>query len=614
MHIPAWPHIKSLFRRQRRLLGRFVVTSLGESVLTMAGILLVKEFLSGVLGGDGGMASRAAEVLGPNVALWIVAGLLLGTYVGASLLRYDNAVTQQRIVKVLELGVMGRLIRQVLSLSVSFVERQSHGDIIQAVRSDVAALREVVLAYARIFLDGMVAVGLLFAAITLSPALTLYALMALPLGVFPLLLIGRATREKSFEVRETRYALFDAVLQILRGIRVTKVYHGEGAAAREAVQKGSAHFDALIEMVRIRAMSQVVLRSLSGLSLVIVVVAGGFQVMSGALSWPSLLAFLMAVRALHAPLNSVNGAYVQVKRQGAALDRIRDLLGELPEVADLPGAIPKELASGHISFDRVRFSYGGKDVLRGVSFDVAPGETIGIAGPSGAGKSTILSLVARFYDPADGSVRADGRNLREYRLADVYQSVAIVTQQPFLFSASVLDNIACGRPGASFAEIVEAAQAAEIHDEILALENGYDTLLGRGGREISVGQAQRVNIARALLKEAPILLLDEATASLDSLSEERVQRAIDHLMEGRTTFIVAHRLSTLRGADRILVLEDGKLVASGGHEDLLLDCPLYYRLWETQHLGFTSPDRVPGIDESDRAILTSASAGARTEP
>ncbi len=594
-----------------------MVTSLGESVLTMAGILLVKEFLSGVLGGDGGMASRAAEVLGPGVALWTVAALLLGTYVGASLLRYDNSVTQQRIVKVLELGVMERLVRQVLSLSVSFVERQSHGDIIQAVRSDVASLREVVLSYARMFLDGMVTVGLLFAAIMLSPALTLFALLALPLGVFPLLMIGRATREKSFEVRETRYALFDAVLQILRGIRVTKVYHGEGAAAREAVRKGSAHFDALIEMVRIRAMSRVVLQSLSGLSLVIVVVAGGFQVMSGALSWPSLLAFLMAIRALHTPLNSVNAAYVQVKRQGAALDRIEDLLRERPDVADPPGAVPQELASGQVSFDQVRFSYAEQDVLRGVSFDVAPGETIGIAGPSGAGKSTILSLVARFYDPTDGSVRTDGRNLREYRSADVYQSVAIVTQQPFLFSASVLDNIACGRPGASVDEVVEAAKAAEIHDEILALEDGYDTLLGRGGREISVGQAQRVNIARALLKEAPILLLDEATASLDSLSEERVQRAIDHLMQGRTTFIVAHRLSTLRGADRILVLEDGRLVASGPHEDLLLGCPLYFRLWETQHLGFTSPDRVTGVDEGDhRAILTSASASAseRTHP
>src|SRR5262249_55969497 len=196
------------------------------------------------------------------------------------------------------------------------------------------------------------------------------------------------------------------------------------------------------------------------------------------------------------------------------------------------------------------------------------GETIGVAGPSGSGKTTLLSLVARFYDPSVGAVRFDGRDVREFRLRDVYRQLAIVTQEPFLFAASVRENIRCGRPDASDAEVEDAAHVAEIHEEILALPLGYDTALGVGGRILSGGQAQRINVARAILKNAPILLLDEATSSLDSIAEEKVQRAIDKLMAGRTSFIVAHRLSTLRHADRILVLDQGKCVGLGAHDEL----------------------------------------------
>src|SRR5262249_9176285 len=206
-----------------------------------------------------------------------------------------------------------------------------------------------------------------------------------------------------------------------------------------------------------------------------------------------------------------------------------------------------------------------------------------------SGKTTLLGLVARFYDPTAGTVCFDGQDVRTLRLQDVYRQVAIVTQEPFLFATTVRENIRCGRPAASDAEVEAAARSAEIHDEILAMPLGYDTLLGPAGRILSGGQAQRVNIARAILKDAPILLLDEATSSLDSIAEAKVQLAIDRLMEGRTSCIVAHRLSALRHADRILVLDRGAVAALGPHEVLLRDCPLYRRMWETQLLG--EPER-----------------------
>ena len=252
-----------------------------------------------------------------------------------------------------------------------------------------------------------------------------------------------------------------------------------------------------------------------------------------------------------------------------------------------------------IAFDHVSFAYDETPVLRDLSFEVQAGELIGIAGPSGAGKSTLLNLVVRFHDPTSGAVRYDDRDVRDYRLADVYDKVAIVTQEPFLFTSSVRDNIRCGRPAASDDEVEAAARGAGIHDEIAALPEGYDTVIGTGGHGLSLGQAQRINIARAILKNAPILLLDEATSSLDSIAEAKVQEAIDTLMVGRTTLVVAHRLSTIRTAVASWSSRRGECIAFDSHDQLLLDCPLYNRLW-TQQIGEVAP--VQGATAAGEAI------------
>jgi ABC-type multidrug transport system fused ATPase/permease subunit len=587
-------------RRDKRLLARFVATAIGRAATSMAVILLIRDFLAGVLGGPTALPGFMVRVVGPEPALWAAAGLLMLAYVGSSLLSYDNQVAEQRIVKSLELGTMERLIRHLLTLSVPFFDRQSHGDIVQAIRQDVTNLRVVVISVCRIFLEGTLAVALLAAALWLSVSLTLSALIAVPAALLPMLLIARHTLARSYRVRRSGYVLFDMILQILRGIRTIKAYQGETREVHDAVRKGRIYFDDLISMVRTRSLSQVVLESMGGAGIVVVIVLGGLHVMRGSLPWPDLLAFLMAARALHGPLYNINSNYIQIQQFGASLQRIDELLKASPEVADGPDPRPMPSGPDRIAFDNVGFAYDGTVVLEELSFGVRAGETLGIVGPSGSGKTTLLNLIVRFYDPTTGRISFDGVDLREYRLADVYAKVAIVTQTPFLFATTVRDNIRLGRPEASETDVEAAAQAADVHEEILALPEGYDTLIGAGGRQLSGGQAQRISVARAILKNAPFLLLDEATSSLDSLAETRVQRAIDRLMAGRTTFIVAHRLSTLRRAGRILVLDRGRCVGLGAHDELLRDCPLYRSLWEMQLMSEPAAKRATNGAAAER--------------
>jgi ABC-type multidrug transport system fused ATPase/permease subunit len=597
-HAPVAPYVVDLLRSHKRLLLRCAATSAGRTVLVMAGILLIREFLAAVLDEKGGLAGSFATSFGPETAIWLVGVLLIVAYVGASLLSYDNQVVRQRIVMVVELALMERLVRQLLALSVGFFDRASHGDLVHAVREDVANLRAITMSCAETLMEGAVALGLVATAVWMSPQLAFWSLLVLPAASMPMVLIARRIRARSFAERRAAYAVFDVILQMLRGIRIIKVYQGEEQEARTITEQARRFFRQQVRIVQTRELSNVLLESLAGLSVAVVIIIGGFQVMHGVIQWPQLLAFLVAVRSLHGPLDHINGDLMEIQRHGAAVERIGELLALQPEVREAPHPVACPSPPRRIAFDDVTFSYGEQPAIDRLSFEVRAGETLGIAGASGSGKTTLLGLVARFHDPSSGVIRLDGWDLRQFRLHDVYRQLGIVTQEPFLFTTSVRENIRCGRPDAGDAEVEAAARAAEMHDEILALPRGYDTVIGMGGRSLSGGQAQRINVARAVLKNAPILLLDEATSSLDSLTETKVQRAIDRLMQGRTTLVVAHRLSSLRHANRILVLDRGRCVGIGSHEALLGDCQLYRSMWEAQLLDQPALDRVSGADEA----------------
>lgn len=572
-----------LVRVKTATLLRFGIGTIVGALLPMLSIVLLHQFLAGVLGAEEGLASTLGRSIGRQATLWVVALFLLATFCATAAVGFYNAVGRDRLVRTIELRVMERLVRHLMTLSVLAIDGHSPGDILEAVRQDVGRLRATLVASANVILRGLTAIALVVSAVWLSPALALISFPVLLLAAIPIVTIARRVRRRAYGFRRRAYAAFDVVLQMLQGIRVIKVYGGEDAEATRAVQHLRRHFGELMEITRSQAMGRVAIDSLGGLSVVIIVIVGGFQVLDGTLTWPSLLAFLLAVRATQGPLYDLNSHVLEIQRNVASLERLDQLLSQQPSPKDGPDAMPLMSPVYHIGFDRVGFSYDTRDaVLSELSFDVSRGEVLGIVGPTGAGKTTLLGLAARFFDPSSGTVLVNGVDARKVKLADLYHQVAIVTQDPFLFSASVRENIRCGRPGATDADVEEAARAAEVHDEILMLPQGYETVVGTGQRGLSGGQIQRLNIARAILKNASLLLLDEATSSLDSLTEMRVQRALDRLMEGRTTLVVAHRLSTLRNATRLLVLDGGHMIAFGPHDELLARSPFYRRMWNAQ--------------------------------
>jgi ABC-type multidrug transport system fused ATPase/permease subunit len=571
-----------MLRHRTGLVLRFIAGSLGRAVLTSATILLLHQFLAVVVGQPGGWVGQLLHRAGVGLSLGPVMLVLAAVQLGAILLAYDSRICEHRILNAVELGTMERVIGHVLGLSADFFDARTHGELIQTVRHDVTNLRLVVAAESTLLLEATQAFGLIAVATRLSPALALWAFLLIPIAAVPITIAARRTLLASAAVRKRNTAVFDILLQLVHGIRIIKIYESEEHEAVRTGERARGYFADLQEMERWRALARVAIESISGVNMIIVAFVGGLQVLRGTLGWPELLAFFLAARAVQGPLNNINAAWMDIRRHGASVSNLDTMLRTAPTVADAPDARVLPAAPETIEGRDLGYVRDDRPILDGVSFSLRAGETLGIVGPSGAGKSTLLNLIARFYDPSSGSIAVDGTDLRALRLSDVHAQMAIVTQEPFLFMATVADNIARGRPSASQDEIEAAARAAEIHDDITAMPDGYATVVGHGGRALSRGEAQRINIARAILKNAPILLLDEATSSLDPWSEARVQKALERLVAGRMVFSVAHRLSTLRNATRILVLDGGRAVGLSSHAELLATCETYRRLWFAQ--------------------------------
>jgi ABC-type multidrug transport system fused ATPase/permease subunit len=340
----------------------------------------------------------------------------------------------------------------------------------------------------------------------------------------------------------------------------------------------------VLRHTKTEGLARLLIESISGFGLILVLVIGGGDVAAGRMSWQSLLGLLLAVMAVYSPVVGLLQFYGGVRAMIPNLDRLEQILQLVPEIQDRAGA--RRLLDGPATIElrNLSFGYSGPSALSDVSAVIRRGETIGIVGPSGAGKSTLLSLLLRMYDPTEGAILFDGVDLRDLRHADLMALSSLVLQEPFLFIDTIANNIRIGRPEATMDEVVSAAEATYVHDEIIQMELGYETVVGTGAaaRGLSGGQKQRICVAAALLKNAPILFLDEATNSLDSVSEQKVQAGIERLMQGRTTFLIAHRFSTLRNADRIIVLDQGRMVGFDSHTRLLATCDTYRHLWVSQ--------------------------------
>ena len=511
--------------------------------------------------------------------LAIAAALALGTGV-----RY-YIVTRlgERIVTDIRKAVFDKVIR----LSPAFYERVMTGEILSRITTDTTLILSVIGSSVSIALRNMLmfAGGMVMLLLT-SAKLTGLVLLIVPAVVIPIIVLGRRLRGLSRENQDWIAASSGMASEALGAVQTVQSFTHEAKTRARFAEASEASFTAARKRIGTRAIMTVIVIFLVFAGVVGVLWIGARDVRGGAMSVGELIQFVIYAVIVAGSVGALSEIWGELQRAAGATERLVELLHAEDDVNDpeLPVALPRPLR-GEIALDNVTFRYPTRpDVaaLDGVSLHVNPGETVALVGPSGAGKSTVLQLIQRFYDPQKGAVTLDGLALPAMARADFRQEIALVPQEPVIFATSARENIRFGRPDASDAEVEEAAKCAAAHDFIAALPQGYDSQLGERGVMLSGGQRQRIAIARAILRDAPVLLLDEATSALDSESERAVQAAVDTLAKGRTLVVVAHRLATVKRADRIVVFDQGKIVAEGRHDELVAQGGLYARLAKLQ--------------------------------
>jgi len=469
-------------------------------------------------------------------------------------------------------------------LPLGFFHGQRTGVLISRVVNDVNTLKGAIVgATASFFRNGLMALvglGIIFA---ISWRLSLLTFVIVPVNALLLRTLGKLLKRDSTRIQERMGDMAGAIGETVTGARVVKAF---GREADEVKRFGDFNRDYFRSAVRLRALGALnapLSEMLGSLSVVLIVGYGGVQVLQGRMEASHLVLFVVAVLSIVGPLRRISELNQIVQEGVAAGERIFRILDEPSERSRLEGGVLPGPLTGAIRFEEVDFAYReGRRVIEKLNLEIPKGKVIALVGPSGGGKSTLADLLARFYEPDAGRLSMDGVDLREYRLSAWRNKFGIVTQDVLLFNDTILDNIAYGRPSATRGQVEDAARAARAHEFIIEAPQGYDTVIGERGLQLSGGQRQRLAIARALLKDPEILIFDEATSALDTESEQLVQEAIDRLMAGRTALVIAHRLSTIRGADRIAVIEGGRLVEEGRHDELLAAGGRYRRLHEMQ--------------------------------
>jgi len=567
----------------------------------LAVAFLVATFAQGTL--QGGMVWALRQVLitlnrpgGTNRRVLLVGALAVcGIWLVRAAAFYTAHLLAGRLASRVELQWMRRVLEKLLTLSVRFFDTSSRGDLVMTAYNDTKTVRFVTLQFGQLAVYLSQLAGLMVAAWAMSAKLTLIGLVFAPLACVPVYWLGRRLTEAARREQQQGVSLQDSYLQLTSGIRVIKVNAGESQILERARQVSQQLWRSVLRQTHAQGLARLLLDGVEGFGLILILVIGGADVAAGRMPWQSLLGLLLAVMAIYSPVLGLLNIYGYVRQAIPDLDRLDRILKTVPEIQDRPTARVLHEGPATIELRNVSFTYNGQPALGEISATIHRGETIGIVGPTGAGKSTLLSLLLRFYDPTGGAILFDGVDLRDLRHHDLMRQSSIVLQEPFLFVDTIASNIRMGRPEATLDEVVAAAKAAGVHDEILEMESGYDTVVGIGpeARGLSGGQKQRICVAAALLKNAPLLFLDEATNSLDSVSEAKVQAAIERLMQHRTTFVIAHRFSTLRNADRIIVLEKGRMVGFDASARLLANCSTYRQLWASQMAHVADSPEVP---------------------
>ncbi len=578
----------------RGLLARVLTDWVRPKAKPLAGVFVLMAALAVVTGFYPRLIKYAFDILpeGKLDQMYLVAGLIvLATSVRAVLL-YLTTVTSSRIVLAITVDMQKAAVAHLLKADFARLTRDAPGELISRLTNDVAQIQVALQAALNTAVrDGLMILALVIYMVWSDPLLSVIVLGVYPFAILPIMTIGRRLKRVARATQEELADMLSLLAEKLGSARLIKTFRLEDYAASRMIGSFEQILHLRMKTVRNRARLDPLLEALGGVAVAGVIALATWRIASGISTIGDFIAYIGALMLAAQPTRGLGNLSVRVQEGLAAAERLYALLDERPSIVDRPGARALEVSEGRITFEDVDFAYQGSrgaQAVHGLSLVVPGGQTVALVGRSGAGKSTVINLVPRLFDVDRGRILLDGQDVRDVTVASLRSQIAMVSQDVTLFDDTIRANIALGRLDATEDEIIAAAKDAAAHAFILDQPQGYDTMIGDRGSRLSGGQRQRLALARAILKDAPILLLDEATSALDAESERLVQTALARFTKGRTTLVIAHRLSTVMGADLITVMEDGRLVETGTHSELVAQGGLYAKLARTQ-LADTEP-------------------------
>ena len=570
-----------------RIASSAVLSILFSIVFSLTQPLLIRSLIN-----NGIAAGQHRRLIEVSIAVMVVAIL-------AAITTYVRAATTQVIGERVSYALRNRLFRHLEALSFSFYDASQTGQLLSRMTEDIRNIRRFYSPAARVMLQtSVLVVGSTIIMFTLNWQLALLALAIVPILLVVTLAFGTRVRPRYLRAQQQFGQTMIVLQENLAGMRLVRAFGREEFETAKFAASGMTFFNRQMEAAKLSVLANANMPMITGIGTAIIIAVGGLQVIHGHMQVGTLLAFYLYLGQLTDPIRQVGSIVNNVALALASTERIYEVLERRPRIVTPPDAYRPTDVRGHVIFEDVHFRYAreSREVLHGISINAPPGSVVGLVGATGSGKSSIVQLLARFYDATQGTVRVDGIDVRQWDLPTLRANVGYVLQETFLFSDSIRENIAYGCPDATDEEVVAAAKAAQAHNFISRLPEGYDTLLGERGVNLPGGQKQRLAIARALLLNPRVLVLDDATSSVDMETEYEIQQALNVLMEGRTTFIIAQRLSSVRAADQICVLSDGRIVERGTHTDLLALGGIYRQIYDvqTQSSGIGATTEVAG--------------------